>query len=71
VVTTITVYADPASLGSLAEDDALFSQLLRDSGGLLPGFSIGDTGSATPEPATFLALGAGLLVLGVLRRKRT
>ena len=73
VVTTLTVYADPASIDSLPFDDSLFQQLLRDSGGALPGFSTADTGTAapTPEPGTFAMLGGGLLALDMLRRRLT
>jgi hypothetical protein len=73
VVTTLTVYADPASIDSLLNEDPLFEQLLRESGAALPGLSLGDTGTAapSPEPGTFAVLGGGLLALGVLRRRLT
>lgn len=71
VVTTLTAYADPASIDSLPFDDLLFRQLLEDSHGTLPGLSLADTGvAAAPEPATWLAAGAGMLALGLARRRR-
>ena len=72
VVTTITVYADPSSIDSLAITDQLFQDLLGETGSPLPGFSLGDTGSLapTPEPGTWAIPGGGLLAMGIARRKR-
>ena len=72
VVTTITVYADPSSIDSLASDDPLFASLLADTGSTLPDLSVGDSGSLAPapEPGTWAILGGSLLAMGIARRKR-
>ena len=72
VVTTITVYADPSSIDSLASDDLLFASLLAETNSTLPDFSVGDSGSLAPapEPGTWAILGGSLLAMGIARRKR-
>ncbi len=65
VTTTLTAYADPASIDTIAPDLNLFNGL-----GPLPDFSVG---SATPEPGSIVLAGIGAVVLAWVklgRRKR-
>jgi hypothetical protein len=62
---TITLYADPADFDSIGSstDGLLLSELDLSASDIL----VGDDAVPTPEPGTWLLLGAGLASLGLLR----
>jgi hypothetical protein len=65
VVSTLTEFADPASIDTIAPDLSLLPGLS------LPGFAFSDAGGAVPEPATWAMMLTGFGGLGaVLRRRR-
>jgi hypothetical protein len=70
VVTTVTAYADPASIDSFVFDPQLDASLLSDTGTALPGYVLSSDSAIapTPEPATLGLVASG--ILGVLFRRR-
>jgi hypothetical protein len=72
VVTTLTAYADPASIDSFVLDPQLDADLLAQAGGSLPNFTLSSDSavSPTPEPGTTALLGGAMITVALLRRKR-
>jgi hypothetical protein len=65
VVSTLTEFADPASIDSIVPDLSLFPDAV------LPDFSIADVGGGVPEPAAWALMLVGLSALGgALRGQR-
>jgi len=64
VVSTLTEFADPASIDSIVPDLSLFP------GAVLPDYAIADVSGAAPEPGAWAMMLAGFAALGGLLRRR-